>query len=331
LNLLLIIAGAVLILAVGLVLNGRAQKSQAARQARYRAPRPALNLDRPAKAGAPDRPGHLRAAAGRPASLAAPILLGLVLVVLGLWLVAAYLLPAADPSVAEAGPAAPPPAPAQVAGLSGRLSAPESTPAATSAAAAPAGSPANALAGGARNALNQTAAVSRLSQVGLMPTQRAAAAPTAPKNTSAEAAAAAARRTPPPPARPVEAPATPPAESSNLVRAVSAPPPAAAPPRAAAPAGEDHPGILSEARGFTVHLGSFTEQANAEKYRAKLASAGEAAAVSEIIMDGRRWYRVMSGRFNTRTAADAHGRELRRRGLTDDSGSYMVKPVSGTN
>jgi hypothetical protein len=36
----------------------------------------------------------------------------------------------------------------------------------------------------------------------------------------------------------------------------------------------------------------------------------------------------MSGRFGTRSAADAHGRALRSRGLTDDTGSYLVKPVN---
>ncbi len=70
----------------------------------------------------------------------------------------------------------------------------------------------------------------------------------------------------------------------------------------------------------------------AEKYRSKLAAAGEEASIYEINLDGRRWYRVLTGRFDTRAAADAHGRDLRRRGLTDDTGGpFIVKPINSSN
>jgi septal ring-binding cell division protein DamX len=107
-----------------------------------------------------------------------------------------------------------------------------------------------------------------------------------------------------------------------MVRAAADPPPGAT------AAGGDRRGILSNTAGFTVHLASFTDPANAEKFRTKLAAAGEPAAVYEITLDGRLWYRVLSGRFDTQAAADAHGRDLRRRGLTDASGMFSVKPIN---
>jgi hypothetical protein len=133
LNLLLIIAGAGLILAAGFILKGR--KSQTDRNARYRAPRPALKLDR-ASAGlgrAKDNSPLLSKA--RPqSSPAAPIMLGAVLLLLSLWLAAAYLRPSAESAetrtaAAQASSPPPPPAP-QVGTLAGRLSAPPEPPAA---------------------------------------------------------------------------------------------------------------------------------------------------------------------------------------------------------
>ena len=335
-NLLLIIAGAGLILAAGLILKGR--KNQADRNARYRAPKTSLKLDR-ASAGLAGRSGGASPllSKSRPSSPAAPIMLGVVLVVLSLWLAAAYLRPSADSAEAgtEAGPTASPPF-QQVGTLAGRLNIPE-PPASETADQAPTIAPS---AGEAlTSALSQAAAAqaegSALSQVGLMPTRRPATTTTfttAPKpadrpaaETKPAAAAPKPDQAPPPPP-----PASPPADS-NLVRALADPPggagvrPAAAPPTAAGLGGRS--GILSGTEGFTVHLGSFVDQANAEKFRARLAAAGEPAAISEINIDGRRWYRVLSGRFDTRTAADAHGRDLRRRGLTDDT-PFIVKPVN---
>jgi septal ring-binding cell division protein DamX len=110
-----------------------------------------------------------------------------------------------------------------------------------------------------------------------------------------------------------------------MVRAAAGPPGGTS----AAPAGGR--GILSNTQGFTVHLGSFMDRANAEKFQAKLATAGESAAISETTIDGRLWYRVMSGRFDTRAAADAHGRDLRRRDLTDGNGTFIIKPINSDN
>ena len=345
-NLLLIIAGAGLILAAGFILKGR--KNQADRNARYRAPRTALKLDR-ASAGlgrSREQRSPLLAKARPPASPAAPIMLGVVLVVLSLWLAAAYLRPSAES--AETGTAAvkaasPPPPPAQVGALAGRLSAepePQADPAAkqtSAAAAAPAAPPAG---GALAAALSQAAAAqagdeSALSQVGLMPTRGQPPPPAAP--------APAPKISPEPTSRPAAetgtqagtgplsppAPPAPPQTNSNLVRALAGPPPSGI--SAPTPAGGGRSGILSGTEGFTVHLGSFVDQANAENFRAKLAAAGEPAAISEITMDGRHWYRVLSGRFETRTAADAHGRELRRRGLISDTGPFIVKPINSEN
>jgi cell division protein FtsN len=340
LNLLLIIAGAGLILAAGLILKGR--KNQADRNARYRAPKTSLKLDR-ASAGLAGRSGGPSPilSKSRPSSPAAPIMLGVGLVVLSLWLAAAYLRPSADSAEAgtEAARAASPPfQTAQVGTLAGRLNITEPpAPETTDQAPAIAPSAGEALAA----ALSQTAAAqaegSALSQVGLMPTTSRSTTTTfttAPKPADrpaaetkpASAAAPKPDQAPPPPSPP----ASPPADS-NLVRALADPPGGGAAPSGtgAPPAaiGGGRSGILSGTAGFTVHLGSFVDQANAEKFRAKLAAAGEPAAISEINIDGRRWYRVLSGRFDTRTAADAHGRDLRRRGLTDDT-PFIVKPVN---
>ena len=336
-NILLIIAGVGLILAAGFILKGR--KRLADRNARYRAPRPMIKPDR----GSPGLGRAQFLSKPRPASPAAPIVLGVVLVVLSLWLVAAYLRPSGEP--AEAGatavrPPAPPP-PTQVGSLAGRLNAPEPPPKAE---AAPPAAPAIPPDGSARAAaLAQTTAAqtdgSALSQVGLMPTRQAASAastrgsaaqPSTPKpapEPASSQAAGEAKPSAPAAAKPQTAPSASPSASSgalpansNLVRVLADPP--------SSPTGAGQPGLLSGHEGFTVHLGSFVDQANAEKYRAKLVANGEPATISEINLGGRHWYRVLSGRFETRTAADAHGRNLRRRGLADESRPFIVKPIS---
>jgi cell division protein FtsN len=350
LNFLLIIAGAGLILAAGFILKGR--KNQAARNARYRAPRPTLKLDR-ASAGQ-SRSGERSPLLSktRPASSpAAPIMLGVVLLVLSLWLVAAYLRPStesAQAGTATVQPSSPPPQPAQVGTLAGRLSAAPEPPGTTGQpppAAPKANQPPPAdtktdpppPTGGARAAgLAQAAAAqaSALSQVGLLPTNLPKSSP---ESTSRPAATKVETRpdagAPAGPAAKTaqsSPPASPASANSNLVRALAEPPPRGT--SASTAAGGGRGGILSNTEGFTVHLGSFVDQANAEKFRAKLAAAGEEAAISEISLDGRRWYRVLSGRFDTRTAAEAHGRDLRRRGLTDDTGGpFIVKPINSSN
>jgi len=332
LNLLLIIAGVCLILAAGFILKGR--KKKADRNARYRAPRTALKLDRASASGGRSRDrAPLLAKARPPASPAATIMLGLVLVVLSLWLAAAYLRPSAES--AEAGNSAvravSMPPPRQVGALAGRLDdAPEpqeadQTPAASATPAPPLIDGALAAAQGDSNALGQ---------VGLMPTSGPATspAPTAPASrpsppsTSPPTASPPAASATPAPVAPASTAPTP--ADSNLVRTLAGPPGAT---NANAPATAGRSPILSDTEGFTVHLASFVDQANAEKFWDKLTTAGEPAAISEILMDGRRWFRVMSGRFTTRTEADAHGRELRRRGLINDTGPFIVKPINSDN
>lgn len=128
-------------------------------------------------------------------------------------------------------------------------------------------------------------------------------------------------------ARPAEPQLLSPAAASSSASASSAPRQASAPlERVPQPAEEGEP-ILSQLREFTVHLGSFGEKANAEAYRARLAAAGHSAFISETTVDGKRWYRVMSGRFASRAEADAHGLELKRLDLTTDTGRYLVKPL----
>lgn len=85
--------------------------------------------------------------------------------------------------------------------------------------------------------------------------------------------------------------------------------------------------ILSGTKEFTVHLGSFRDQKNADLFRNKLAGAGSPAFISEITVNGQVWYRVMSGRFSSQSLAEAHGRELKRQGLTTDNGRYLIKPL----
>jgi len=341
----MIIAGTGLILAAGLILKGR--KNQAARNARYRAPRPALKLDRAsAGQGRSGGPSPLLAKARQSSSPAAPIMLGVVLLVLSLWLAAAYLRPSAE--LAQAGtatvqPSSPPTLTAQVGTLAGRLSAAPDSPANGTAGpnqaptSAPPENPSSPAVGARAAGLAQAAAAQAeaLSQVGLLPTNRPAAAPK-PTSEPANRPAAKAETKPaavaPPAPAVIDRPPPPPipvSANSNLVRAVAEPLPGGT----GAPANTGgRSGILSNTEGFTVHLGSFVDQANAEKYRAKLAAAGEEVFISEISLDGRRWYRVLTGRFDTRAAADAHGRDLRRRGLTEDTGGpFIVKPINSSN
>lgn len=115
------------------------------------------------------------------------------------------------------------------------------------------------------------------------------------------------------------------ASSDPGTSVVGVAPPANAP----QPAGSEIPGkpVGASPREFTVHLASFTDQGNAEKYRSKLAAAGENALISQVAMEGRQWYRVMSGRFTSRPAAEAYGTDLKRRGLTAETGPYLIKSL----
>jgi hypothetical protein len=80
---------------------------------------------------------------------------------------------------------------------------------------------------------------------------------------------------------------------------------------------------LSPAAGrFTVQVGSYNTQAEAEARAAELRSAGQTVRVVGVDLRNRgRWYRVHVGGFGSRGEAESHGRSLRERGL---AGSYIT-------
>ena len=341
--LLIIVLSLALVLAA-LELRRRLRKKKAG--SRFRVAVGGLSLER-------DRPAAGRKGKARTSSrLAGPVILGLVTAVLCLWLAASYLLPeGAGPapsleidSLAEASP------PEQTSNLAGTLS-PQKTgqDAAVRAAAGQAAAPLPPSASLSAAATAVIPSASRLEQIGLMPGRNepkaqpkpepksepktAAARPAGPEQPPKAAlqtaenkavAASSAARTPTSssPSAPARAAAAP----KDPVRAASSPSTAAS--AASPPAEAAAPGPLSSGgRTFTVHLSSFTEELNAENYKARLIAAGESAFVSRADVDGRLWYRVMSGRFGSRSEADSHGRDLKRRGLTENNGRFLVKPL----
>ncbi|MGL4208493.1 MAG: SPOR domain-containing protein [Candidatus Adiutrix sp.] len=127
--------------------------------------------------------------------------------------------------------------------------------------------------------------------------------------------------------------ATPPRPAANRPAAPPATTPRATTAPSVSPSSTTSPpsitgGLLSSSREFTVHLASFGDKNNAEKYKAKLESAGESAYISEITVSDRLWFRVMSGRFPTQSQANSHGLDLKRRDLTTESGTFLVKPIN---
>ena len=83
--------------------------------------------------------------------------------------------------------------------------------------------------------------------------------------------------------------------------------------------------LLSKIK-FTVHVGSFLNKDNAERYKASLTASGAAAFISSSESDGKVWYRVMSGSFSNKTDADVHARDLKKRGLLA-SGNYVIRAL----
>ena len=195
---------------------------------------------------------------------------------------------------------------------------------------------------------------SRLDQVGLMPARatvkkeapaKAAAAKTAQNSAKAKAPAA-------PKAAPAASAAAAKVEAVPAVQGSFAPQATAGAPEAvrtsknvsspssakAVSAAQEKPklatskpaaqrGLLAASRQYTVHLGSFGEKGNAEHYLTQLVDAGEQAFISESTVDGRLWHRVMSGRFSSRDEAENYGRNLKKRGLTVETGRYLVKSI----
>lgn len=329
-----------------LIVKRRSQRA-ASRSGRYRSPRAGLNLERPACHMGKSR----RGAGGHSSALAGPIFLAVVVVVMVFWVAAAFFLPegqtradmvsetranAAFPEQygSLAGPLSPDPAginPARPGDLV-QMAANDST------------------AGGLLTAAAQSMAMgngSFLTQVGLLSGRTASRPPRATGQPEQAASSLAKPSAVSAPGQPGPALSGAPSSSVSTATVVAASQVAAESAASASSApktlsgGAATPGKVTQSAGikvpdkiaeapsrvFTVHLSSFTDQANAERYRSKLTEAGEDAQISQVTMEGRQWYRVMSGRFKSRSAAEAYGTDLKRRGLTAEAGHYLVKSL----
>ena len=303
-----------------------------------------LSIDRqPLRTSGRKKPSRL-------SPLAGPVVVGLVFIFMGAWLAFSYFMPDAETTAAvPTTPTVQPPPLTTTRALGGRITIGGEPEAASSGAAAVLGTdnspkPAPTLVTDAARSI--IGSYSQMDQVGLLPARvkarpaavakapesvsqsktqpsKAAQSKKGPQSKSAQAVAVASK-----PERPAET-AAPKTEafqpaavaSSSLVGAASG-----AGNGTSRPAGRDD-SLLGGGRDFTVHLSSFRDQDNAEKYRSKLAAAGEQAYITETTVNGQHWYRVMSGRFKSRASAENYGRDLRRRDLTADTGQYMIKPV----
>ena len=307
-----------------------------------------------------------RKKSGRVSHIAGPVVVGLVFIFMGAWLAFSYFMPDAETTAAVLPPTqiAPPPVQTTKA-LGGRIVAQDkpgaspAQPAMSSGAAAVLNTnsqpPKPTVVTDAARSMIST--YSQMGQVGLLPAQvkarPAAAAKTSepaaqakaaqPKTAQAQAGASKPKRpaeasTPKRPAKTQpdkpepqqqqaaapKKPATVAAASSSLVNAASGATGGLAKPVSA----ELEETLLGGGRAFTVHLSSFRELDNAERYEAELTARGEKAIITEATVNGQQWYRVMiDRRFKSRTEAESYGRDLKRRGLTADAGQYFVKPV----
>lgn len=67
---------------------------------------------------------------------------------------------------------------------------------------------------------------------------------------------------------------------------------------------------------FTVQVGSFRDRASADDQAKKIIGQGVSAQVVLVSVEGRTWYRVQVGRFETRADAEAHyQKKLRPKGV----------------
>ncbi|MFH1135856.1 MAG: SPOR domain-containing protein [Pseudomonadota bacterium] len=126
---------------------------------------------------------------------------------------------------------------------------------------------------------------------------------------------------PKPAAKAVQAPKS---AAAPPKRAEPAPPKAApkAEPKAAAKAPpEEEAGLV-----YTVHLASFQSKENAERALTKLKAAGDPAFINQVELDGKVYYRLMSGRFPTREKAENHGLALQSQGLTSGMERFVIRP-----
>ena len=108
--------------------------------------------------------------------------------------------------------------------------------------------------------------------------------------------------------------------------------PVATAPPAAPSTGEETPRLADQATPatglqFTVHLASFELKANADRSLAELQAAGIPAFITRIELDGTTYYRLMAGRFGSRSEAELYGNQLVARGLTKNMGTPLAKPL----
>lgn len=87
------------------------------------------------------------------------------------------------------------------------------------------------------------------------------------------------------------------------------------PPEAASPADSSAPS--DGRRRYTIILGSFSKEDNAVRLRERLEGEGLPAEVISVVVNNQPWWRVMSGVFEDQAAAEAYGRELRRKNLVE--------------
>ena len=88
------------------------------------------------------------------------------------------------------------------------------------------------------------------------------------------------------------------------------------------------PGAETEAEAkFTIHLASFSDKANADRNLARLKAAGVPAFIAGVRLESGQWYRLMAGRFPTEAAARRYADELKKKGLTADTGPFVIRPL----
>ncbi|UQZ88526.1 hypothetical protein C4J81_04620 [Deltaproteobacteria bacterium Smac51] len=348
-DLILPLAGAFIIIFLILILRRSGKSAQDKNAARRRPTRSGLVLERSPKEKKSSK-----------SSLTGPVIIALVLIIIGAWLAASYLTPGEPADLADLMPGGqigqPPQEPEDSRIMSGKITLGEDSSAGADTApmaeaAVQAGAAGLAAAGQAEGstqaappldapstpplppasattpavadplasaAKSMLPAISRMEQVGLMPAKGTGGG----KSANAD-------KTPP-----SSTPKTPPAASAKQTgggtKAAAAESPAPSPEvRPPASGGTEAGGdsILAGTREFTVHLGSFADRNNADRYQSTLTAAGVTAFVTESTVNGKLWYRVMSGRFKSQAEAEAHGSDLKRRGLTTSSGRYVIKSI----
>jgi len=80
--------------------------------------------------------------------------------------------------------------------------------------------------------------------------------------------------------------------------------------------------------GFTLQIGSYNDSTQAQEKVAKLGSVGVRAYIARVEIPRRgTWYRVQTGRFNSREEATRFGAQLRARGAVAD---FIITEIKAT-